>query len=180
MIKKNQTLRKWIVSLKRRPQNIPLVMLVICCFLYTFNLTAHSNASIYVSSRVVALYVFIITLATMLTIFSFVNVYARKKRRWLMRIVVYLLIAVQIALGIAYYQVMYHEVFLRENPVPLTLDIANSMNGTVTHLAALMLTLLAIVLLPVYSRLLNKIDTSMEDDEDVAYDSEVFRVEDTL
>ena len=177
MIKKYPTLRKWIVSLKRRPQNIPLVMLVICCFIYTFNLTAHSNATIYVSARVIALYVFIITLATMLTIFSFVNAYARKARKRLMLAVVYLLIAVQFVLGIAYYQEMYYEVFLRDNPVPLTIDIADSMNGTVMHLAALALTLLAIVLLPVCRKLFNKIDTTLEDDEDVAYNAEELYIE---
>lgn len=179
MRKMNPTVRKWIVSLKRRPQNIPLALLVVCCFMYTFNLTAHSNAVMYVSARVIALYVFIITLSSMLTIFSFVNAYAGKKRKWLMQAVVYLLIAVQIVLEFAYYQVMYYEVFLRDDPVPLTADIATSMNGTVLHLIALSVALLAIVFMPVYHKLLGKIDTTLEDEEDVSYGDEL-HVEDVL
>ncbi len=178
MIKKNPTLRKWIVSLKRRPQNIPLVLLVVCCCIYTFNLTAHSNAVMYVSARIIALYLFIVTLATMLTIFSFVNAYAGKKRRLLMQAVVYALIAVQFILEISYYNIMMVELYYRDNPVPLTADIANSVNGTVTHLVALGITTAVIILIPVYRKWLNKIDTATEDDEDVAYSADELRVED--
>lgn len=36
---------KRIVNLKRAPQRIPLGILVICCIIYTFHLSEHSNAS---------------------------------------------------------------------------------------------------------------------------------------
>ncbi len=172
--------RKWIVSLKRKPQSIPLVLLVLCCIIYTFNLTAHSNAVMYVSSRIVALYVFIITLSSMLLIFSFVNAYSGKTQKWFMRAIVYVLIAVQLGLGAAYYQVMSYEVFVRADPVPVTQDIANSMNGTVFHMTALGVALLAILLMPLYHRQLMKIDTYVEDEEDVSYGAEDLDLEEAL
>ena len=162
----NDFFRKQLVNLKRRPQTISLVLLVVCCMIYTFHLTAHSNASMYVSSRIIALYVFITTLASMLVIFSFANAYARGTKRFrLMMGVVFLLLAIQIALDIVYLNIMFYETMVRDNPVPITQDIADSMNWTIIHLSGLGLTVLSIVLLPVYRRLLQKIDTSMEDEE---------------
>ncbi len=162
----NDFFRKRLVNLKRRPQTIPLVLLVVSCMIYTFHLTAHSNAAMYVSSRIIALYVFIITLASMLVIFSFTNAYARGTKRFHLMIgVVFLLLAVQIILDIVYLNIMFHETMVRDNPVPITQDIADSMNWTMIHLGALGLTTLSIALLPSYRKLLNKIDTSMEDEE---------------
>ena len=158
--------RKHLVNLKRRPQTIPLILLVVSCVIYTFHLTVHSNAAMYVSSQIIALYVFIITLASMLVIFSFMNAYARGTKHFkLMMGVVFLLLAVQIILDIVYLNIMFHETMVRDNPVPITQDIADSMNWTMIHLAVLALALLSIVLLPVYRRLLQKIDTSIEDEE---------------
>ncbi len=162
----NDFFRKHLVNLKRRPQTIPLILLVVSCMIYTFHLTAHSNASMYVSSQIIALYVFIITLASMLVIFSFANAYARGTKRFkLMMAVVFLLLTLQIFLDIVYLNIMFYETMLRDNPVPITQDIADSMNWTIIHLAALGLTVLSIVLLPVYRRLLQKIDTAIDDEE---------------
>ena len=162
----NDFFRKHLVNLKRRPQTIPLILLVVSCMIYTFHLTAHSNASMYVSSQIIALYVFIITLASMLVIFSFANAYARGTRRFtLMMAVVFFLLAVQIFLDIVYLNIMFYETMVRDNPVPITQDIADSMNWTMIHLGSLALTALSILLLPVYRRLLQKIDTSIEDEE---------------
>jgi sterol desaturase/sphingolipid hydroxylase (fatty acid hydroxylase superfamily) len=134
----------------------------------------------YVSSRIVALYMFTVTLASFLVIFSFANAYAGKKRGWLMQAVFYALIVLQIGLDIAYYQAMSYEIFLRENPVPITADIASSMNNTFFHIIALGVTLLAIILLPVYHKWLLKLDTSIEDEEDVSYGTEQLEIEEEL
>lgn len=188
-------LRKQIVNLKRAPQRIPLVILVVCCIIYTFNLTAHSNASIYVNSDIVALYVFIITLASMLAIFSYVNAYsgsrisylAKKvinaktfaffgslnmkkllaflKRIWKLIIAV-ALVLIQIVLDVFYLDIMFYETMYKQNPVPITQDIAASMNMTMVHIGALVAALAAILLKPAYHKALLKIDTSALDVED--------------
>ncbi|MCL2702575.1 MAG: hypothetical protein FWE91_03085 [Defluviitaleaceae bacterium] len=157
---------KWIVALKRHPHNIPLVMLIICCMIYTFQLTAHSNASMYVSNREIALYVFIITLCSILIIFSFVNAYAKRgKHKPLMLAVVYLLAGLQLFLDAVYLNIIHYETVLRDNPVPVIDDIAASTAGTRTHFIMLALSVLAIITLPVYRKLLQKIKTSIQDDE---------------
>ena len=157
--------KKQIVSLKRRPQTIPLVLLVLSCMIYTFHLTEHSNASMYVSSRIVALYVFIITLSSILVIFSFLNAYPKGRRKLSMLLIVFLLIAVQLVLDGLYLNIMFSETMVRDNPVPITQDIADSMNWTMVHLGALAVTTLAILFQPLYHKLLLRIDTTPETEE---------------
>jgi len=169
-------LHKQIVNLKRAPQRIPLVFLVVCCIIYTFSLTEHSNASMYVSSNIIALYVFIITLTSMLTIISYINAYSGGKRNTTMLLVAIFLILLQAALGILYLNTMFYETVLRENPVPVTPDIAASMNMTMVHIGALAVSLLAILLKPVYHKALLKIDTAILDVEEsnITGDTSIF------
>jgi hypothetical protein len=159
-------IKKKIVSLKSAPQRIPLVILVICCIIYTFNLTAHSNASIYVNSNIVALYVFIITLCSILGILSYINAYAGGKKRIRTLIIAIAMVLGQIFLDVLYLNIMFYETMYRDNPVPVTPDIANSMNMTMVHIGALAVALAAIFLKPVYHKALLKIDTSVLDVED--------------
>ena len=42
---KNEALRKFIVSLKRKPQNIAMVALVVSFLVYSLNLTSVSNTT---------------------------------------------------------------------------------------------------------------------------------------
>jgi len=168
-VKIKDKIRKWIVAVKRNPHYIPLTMYIICCVIYTFTLTAHSDTSMYVSNREIALYVFVITLASMLIIFSFINAYAkRNKHKNLMLGVVYFLALVQIVFDGIYLYIIYYETVLREHPVPINESsqfIAVSRFWTAFHLGAVAVSTLAVILLPVYRALLQRIDTSVEDDE---------------
>lgn len=161
----NNEITKMIVNLKRKPQVIPMILLCISCAVYTFNLTAHSNAAIYVSNQIIALYVFILTLCSMLTIFSYMSAYKKGKVFWPMMIVALLMLAIQIGLDIACHQIYFYEVFYRENPVPLTDDVAKAINGTVMHLVMLGISTLAVVLLPFYHKLILRIPTQVTDEE---------------
>jgi hypothetical protein len=154
---------KQIVNLKRAPQRIPLVFLVISCIIYTFNLSPHSNASMYVNSNIIALYVFIITLASMLAIFSYINAYSGGVLHKGMLAVAIILILLQMFLGYLYLNIMFYETIYRENPVPVTPDIADSMNMTMVHMGSLVIALIAIVLKPLYHKALLKVDTSILD-----------------
>ncbi|MEX1377483.1 MAG: hypothetical protein AB1Z23_08400 [Eubacteriales bacterium] len=159
-------LRKQIVNLKRAPQRIPLVILVICCIIYTFSLTEHSNASMYVNANITALYVFIITLSSMLAIFSYINAYSGGKVHKGMLIVAIAIILIQVLFGVLYLKEMFYETTLRESPVPITPDIAKSMNMTMIHLVSLGFALLVILLKPLYHKALLQIDTTRYDVDD--------------
>jgi hypothetical protein len=159
-------LHKQLVDLKRMPQRIPLALLCVSCMVYTFNHTQHSNASIYVGSEIVALYVFIVTLASMLAIFSHINAYSGGKRHMAMLIVTVALILVQAVLDYLYLADMFYETMQRANPVPITKDIAQSMNRTMLHMGFLGVSLLAILLQPLYHKALMGINTATLDTEE--------------
>ncbi|MDR1736838.1 MAG: hypothetical protein LBR85_08250 [Oscillospiraceae bacterium] len=164
------------MSLKRRPQSIPLLMLVVCCCIYTFSLSAHSDASLQVPNSFVAICVFGVTLTSFLTIFSFINMYSKKNRnrKWIMAAVMYVLLLAQLGLDIVYYRIMVYETVIKPNPVDVTryVQVGKSMGNTMVHIIALGITLLVILLIPVYHKLILKIDTSFEDEESVEYTSE--------
>lgn len=157
---------KQIVNLKRAPQRIPLLILVVCCMIYNFSLTEHSNASMYVNSNIVALYVFIITLASMLAIISHIYAYSGGKQNKKMLVVAVVLVLLQLLFGALYLQIMFFETMGRANPVPITKDIAGSMNRTMVHMGSLVVALAAIFLQPLYHKALLSIDTSVLDVEE--------------
>jgi uncharacterized membrane protein len=124
----------------------------------------------YVGSQTIALYVFIITLAAFLVIFSYMNAYAKRaKHKAVMRCIALALTAGQIVLDIVYLNIMHYETMIRDNPVPVTPDISSSQFWTVVHLVALGITLLAMLSLPLYHKLILKINTTISDDEGEAF-----------
>ena len=161
--KLHNEITKKIVALKRGPQIIPLVLLSISCVVYTFNLTAHSNAAIYISNQYIALLMFIITLFSILAIFSYVNAYPKGKRFLPMFIVCLLMVFSQIGLDALCYTIYMNEIMVLGTP--LTVDVANAINGTVAHLIFLVISALAIIFLPAYHKLILKIPVKIEDEE---------------
>lgn len=154
---------KKIVALKRGPQIIPLVLLSLSCVVYTFNLTAHSNAAIYVSNQYIALLMFIITLFAILSIFSYVNAYTKGKRNLPMFIVCLAMVLCQIGLDLLCYTIYMNEINVLGTP--LTVDVANAINGTVFHLVFLVISLLSVIFLPTYHKLILKIPVKIHDEE---------------
>ena len=161
--KLHNEITKKIVALKRGPQIIPLVLLSISCVVYTFNLTAHSNAAIYISNQYIALLMFIITLFSILAIFSYVNAYPKGKRFLPMFIVCLLMVFSQIGLDALCYTIYMNEIMVLGTP--LTVDVANAINGTVAHLIFLVISALAVIFLPAYHKLILKIPVKIEDEE---------------
>jgi len=172
--------RKWIVGLKRRPQNIPLLFLIVSCMVYTFNLTIHSDTSMYVNSQIIAFYVFLITVFSILAIFSFTNVFARRqkfKKLWMSTAI--LLILAQIVFNILFIQILHYETAVREHHIVITEQLrflADSGNNAFLHVILLGVTLLLIIFMPVYHKLLLKIDTGIEDDEMANIDGDVIDI----
>lgn len=161
--KLHNEITKKIVALKRGPQVIPLLLLSISCVVYTFNLTAHSNAAIYISNQYIALLVFIITLFSILSIFSYVNTYPKGKRYMPMFIVCLFMVFSQIGLDFLCYNIYMNEIMVLGTP--LTADVANAINGTVAHLIFLAISAAAVIFLPAYHKLILKIPVKIEDEE---------------
>lgn len=182
-------IRKKIAGLKRSPQIIPILFLVISCCIYTFALGAYSTASLalyneaYIETiksmvdasfnvpglyRNPAIYVFVQSLFSLLLVITFLSVYKKGKRNNFMYSITLGMIVIMIACDLLYY--LSIDFYTAKYPVgyelPLTAERVSAMTNSIVHLVSLVISLLAVVLMPVYAKLIYKIDTSVDDEYD--------------
>lgn len=164
---------KKIVNLKRKPQIIPLILLFISCIIYTFNLTCFSDVTYFVTigadaekvtmEEMFALYVFLMTLFSILNIVSYLNAYPKGKRNILMLVVSLVMLAAQLVLDFVCLDILNRNGF-KSDPAK-DLIIAKAINTTVIHIVSLVISSLAVVLLPLYHKLILMIPTQVDDEE---------------
>ena len=164
---------KKIVNLKRKPQIIPLVLLFISCIIYTFNLTCFSDVTYFVTigadankvtmEEMFALYVFLLTLFSILNIVSYLNAYPKGKRNILMLVVSLVMLAAQLVLDFVCLDILNRNGF--KNDPAKDIIIAKAINTTVIHIVSLVISSLAVVLLPLYHKLILMIPTQVDDEE---------------
>ncbi len=73
-------IRKLLVSLKRSPQTIALIVLALAFVYYSFNLTQISNTTAYIQGSGMGLSAFVIMLFSVLAMVCFLNSFPRRKR----------------------------------------------------------------------------------------------------
>jgi len=162
--------RKFIVSLKKRPHNIPLCMMVIAFIVYSFNLTKVSNTTAVVNRPFMGLCEFVIMLFSILAFVAFLNAYPKRQKPILpMVILLYLLEGIvafadvvylsKIAEGLQSIQINASRQFIPQAQSMLTV-----------HIVLVALSIVLIALIPVIGKALNKIDTSVAiaENEDVS------------
>lgn len=160
-----ETIRKSIVSLKRKPSTIPMVMLVVSFLLYSLNLTDLSDTTAKIQGRGMGLSQFCIMLFSMLSMVCMLNAFPRRKKPNIPMIaLMYVLFGVIIYCNIHYSNAVLAALTRPESPIKLdatTAYIADAYNMLGTHMVLVILTAVLVALLPVYSRLLRKINTSV-------------------
>ena len=94
----------------------------------------------------------------------------RKKPNFLMLAVMFVMFAAVIYSDIHYSNAIMRAISRTESPIELTEYIANAYNMLSTYMILIVVTAVLVVLLPVYSKLLRKINTSVdvEDNGDMA------------
>jgi len=96
-------LRKFVVSLKRRPQIVATVLYVIALVCYTLNLTAVSNTTAYIQKTPMGLCAFVAVLFSILGIVCMINVYPkRQKTNYVMLTLFFLMAAVIVTVDFMY------------------------------------------------------------------------------
>ncbi len=158
--------RKQIVSLKRAPQRIPLVCLTACSVFY---LLAMYNVGVailpsfsekaYVPTA--GLCTFISTLLSILVLVSFLNAFPKRKKPNIVFIVlVFVMIAAIIAFDLWYYFQMENLIANKSGNMQEKAMIAQPY--VLAHVIMLGVAAVIFALLPVYKKLINKIDTSVK------------------
>ena len=157
--------RKIIVSLKRKPYTIALIALVITFVFYSLNLTAVSDTTAKIQGQGMGLSGFVTMLFSILSIVCFFNTYQpRKKANLPMLIIMMVMIAAVVFCDYYYRQIIYTAVTRTENPIVITEStayIAKSYAMLGTHMVLLVISAVLILLVPVYAKLIRKINTSV-------------------
>lgn len=169
-----ETLRKSIVSLKRKPSMIPLVMLLISFLLYSLNLTDISDTTAKIQGSGMGLSEFSIMLFSLLSMVCMLNSFPkRKKPNYPMVALMFAMFAIIVYCDDHYCSMILAALNRPENPIVITEAtsyIAEAYNMLNTHMILIIVTAVLVILLPVYTKLLRMIKTSVavEDNGDMA------------
>lgn len=168
-----ELVRKLLVALKKNPQVIPLAALIVSFCLFSFDLTSISNTTAKIYGKNMGLCAFI---SMLLSILSFVCMFGaypkRKKPNYLMVILMIVMYGI-IIFADAYY--IGRIDFARnrtENRLEITQATFYILKAKYTmqvHIITTVITMVCVVLEPVFAKLLKKINTSIdvEDNGDI-------------
>lgn len=165
MGKIKESIRKSIVSLKRNPGIIPLLMLAISFLYYSLNLTDVSDTTAKIQSTGMGLSQFSIMLFSLLVMLCTLNAFPiRKKPNWVMVGLAVAMIALIIFCDSHYISSVVAASRRPENPIQVVEGgyIHNAWKMLKTHRIMMVVSAALVVLLPVYSKLLKMINTSVE------------------
>ncbi|MBR6185111.1 MAG: hypothetical protein IKQ41_02515 [Clostridia bacterium] len=162
-------LRKRLVGLKRKPHMIPLVMLAIAFLYYSLNLTQVSNTTARIQGPGMGLAGFATMLFSILSLVCFLNAFPHRKKVNIPMLVLMLLMTGVVLFCDIYYGGRITAAITRaENAIDPTGNnafIANAARMLHVHIALLAIGLALVALLPVYSKLLRRINTNIQVEE---------------
>lgn len=161
----NELIRKFLVNLKRNPQFIPLAMAMVAFIFYSFNLTAVSDTTAKIQGSGMGLSQFCIMLFSLLSLVCMLNAFPRRQKPNIpMVVLMYVMFGVIAFCDWHYGNMVMNALTRAESPIVLneaTRYIATAYNMLSTHMILIGVTAVLVALLPVYSKLIRKINTSI-------------------
>ena len=162
--------RKKIVALKRRPQNIALLFLLVSTVYFMLSLFKISQAiyEVYTQEGVetsIGICIFVTTLLSLLVLVSFLNSFPKRKKPNIFFIVlVFLMIGAMIACNIVFYVQMSDILALPalQGATDTINKVTTGQTYVIVHVALLGVSAVVFALLPAYRLLINKINTQVE------------------
>ncbi|MBQ6528698.1 MAG: hypothetical protein IJI38_09245, partial [Clostridia bacterium] len=157
--------RKRLVSLKRKPHMIALVVFGFAFVYYSFNLTQVSNTTALINGPHMGLTEFATMLFSTLSLVCFLNAFPhRKKVNVPMLVLMIAMVALLIYCDIYYGNRITIAITREENridPTGKNIFITNTLNMLGVHKVILIIGTALLALLPVYTPLLKKINTNV-------------------
>jgi hypothetical protein len=158
--------RKSIVALKRSPQTIPMVMLLASFVYFSLNLTNMSDTTAKIQGVGMGLCQFCIMLFSLLSIVCMLNAFPKRKKPVLpMVILLFVMFGIIIFADFHYCNAIMAALTRAESPIKLDVNteyIALAYNMLQTFVTLIGVTAGLVVTLPVYSKWIRKIKTSVE------------------
>lgn len=166
MIRK-ESRRKIFVALKRKPQNIPLVMITCCFIWYSFNLSLVSFTTTRLQSDT-GLMGFVIMLLSILVIVCCMNAFPyRKKTKMPMLILAFVMLAIILTCDALYLTTVAGKLAEGKIEVAAVPKVIQTRSVLTAHMIMIGIAALLTATLPVYRKWIRKINTSIEIAENV-------------
>ena len=156
-------LRKFFVSLKRSPQIIPILLFVAAFLLYSLNLTYVSHTTSRINLTGMGLCGFVTMLFSALSFVAVLNAFPKRKKPniWMILLLVVMIGAV-IVCDVIYRNLILQALNRAENPIAAEDYIVKAFNMLFYHIVLLGAALGLTLTVPLYSKLLNLINTSIK------------------
>lgn len=168
-------IRKKIVGLKRNPAIIPLLSLVIAFLYYSLNMTLVSNTTAKIQGSGMGLSGFCITLFSILSMVCMLNAFPKRKKPVVPMVVLLFVLMVVIVYCDVHYIGRIVAALTREiSPIQITASTAyipKARTMLTVHIVLMCISALLVALLPVYSKLLKKINTSVAVEDNGSMDA---------
>ena len=159
-------IRKFFVSLKRSPQSIALAVMVIAFLYYSFNLTSIANTTTRINSANMGQCEFAGMLLSILSFVCFLRSFPKRQKanKVMLGLMIFMLAAIVFADAV--YALRINQALTRaESPITITRDtvyIWYARQVMQWHIILTCVSILLIATLPFYSKLIRKINTSVE------------------
>ena len=164
-------IRKTIVSLKRKPQTIPLLVLAAAFLVYSLSLTHISDTTAKIQLAGMGLSGFCTMLFSLLSFVCFINAYPhRKKTNFPMLALMFLMLGILIFCDTYYAGRIMQAITRADHPIVVdanTIYISKAYNMLMVHRVIVAAGALLTLMVPVLRRLLRRIDTSLPAEESV-------------
>lgn len=159
-------IRKFFVTLKRSPQRIALVSLVVAFLIYSLNLTSISKTTTLLLLPNMGQCEFVAMLFSILAFVCFLRAFPkREKPKIAMIVLIFLMLAALIFVDVVYYSRIIEAVTRETNRIEITAErayIAIAQNVVVMHIIFVAISAVLLATLPLYSKALLKINTSID------------------
>ena len=168
--------RKFLVLLKRNPHIIPLLIFFVAYVLYTFKLTHISKTTAAINVANMGMFEFVIMLFSLLSFVCYLNAFPKRSKPNIVMIVLFVVMSVLVLLSNIGYQnciktgIEKHESHLTGI---FAENITSAQSMLKWHMGIMIAGFVMLALLPLYSRLLKKINTSIE----IEYSEDVGEIE---
>ena len=161
-----EVIRKFVVSLKRAPQNIPLVALVAAFFIYSLNLSSIANTTARINGANMGQCEFVAMLFSILAFVVFLRTFPRRqKANKIMLVLLFLMLALLICVDAVYMIRIVEATTRADNRIIIdeaSLYIRTAYTIVSLHVVFIVATAVLLIFLPLYSKVLKKINTSID------------------
>lgn len=158
--------RKFAVSLKRSPQNISLVALLAAFFIYSLNLSSIANTTARINGANMGQCEFVAMLFSILAFVVFLRTFPRRQKANKVMFGLLLGMLALLAFVDAVYMMRIVEATSREENRIVVDEASNYINVAYTivslHITFVAATAVLLIFLPLYSKAIKKINTSIE------------------